>query len=387
MKIIRAISLLVLLMALAEATRSNAQTNVFPTTGNVGIGTTTPGNKLTIIDDFAAGGYGTVIAGASGAARDIFLVGQNGLSNGFTVQYTGSAMKYSFIDGNVGIGTTGPFAKFDVEGKANVGSGTAQNTFLSTDTQLQILTDEGVAAQLGFWQSGIAAAYLGHKAFDSNFYITNAYSGAALGTADKSFTVAPGGNVGIGTTNPSAKLQVVGGGNGTVDLVVNGRMQTGDSNGNGGVWLNSAQTAFIGTEGNNSIGIFTSNGWAVTVPQSGNVGIGTTNPTQKLSVNGKIQAKEVIVQTGWSDYVFDEGYKLTALSETEAYIKAERHLPGIPSAQEVAEHGVSMGDMQSKLLAKIEELTLHVIAQEKRAVSQQNEIAALRNQLGRISNK
>jgi hypothetical protein len=99
--------------------------------------------------------------------------------------------------------------------------------------------------------------------------------------------------------------------------------------------------------------------------QDGNVGIGTTNPTQKLSVNGTVRAHEVIVDTGWSDYVFDESYKLTALSETEAFVKAEKHLPGIPSAKEVAEHGISVGEMQAKLLAKIEELTLHVIAQQK----------------------
>jgi hypothetical protein len=72
------------------------------------------------------------------------------------------------------------------------------------------------------------------------------------------------------------------------------------------------------------------------------------------------------VDSGWSDFVFDESYKLKALSETEAFIKAEKHLPGIPSAHEIAEHGVSVGEMQAKLLAKIEELTLHQIEEEKR---------------------
>ncbi len=99
---------------------------------------------------------------------------------------------------------------------------------------------------------------------------------------------------------------------------------------------------------------------------NGNVGIGTTSPTHKLAVNGTIRAKEVIVDTGWSDYVFDPAYRLAPLSEVEQHIKTEGHLPGIPSAREVAEHGVSMGEMQSKLLAKIEELTLHQIEQEKR---------------------
>jgi hypothetical protein len=110
------------------------------------------------------------------------------------------------------------------------------------------------------------------------------------------------------------------------------------------------------------------------ITSQGNVGIGTSNPTQKLSVNGTIRAKELIVDTGWSDYVFGKGYRLAPLAEVEQHIKTEGHLPGIPSAADVAERGVSVGEMQSKLLAKIEELTLHQIAQAKElsAVVSQN---------------
>jgi hypothetical protein len=102
----------------------------------------------------------------------------------------------------------------------------------------------------------------------------------------------------------------------------------------------------------------------------GNVGIGTSTPSHKLSVNGTVRAKEVIVDTGWSDYVFAKGYHLAALSEVEQHIQTQGHLPGVPSAQEVAEKGVSLGDMQAVLLAKIEELTLHQIQQEKRLDTQ-----------------
>jgi hypothetical protein len=117
----------------------------------------------------------------------------------------------------------------------------------------------------------------------------------------------------------------------------------------------------------------------------GNVGIGTTNPTQKLSVNGTVRAKEVIVDSGWSDYVFDESYELKALSETEAFIKAEKHLPDMPSARDVAEHGVSVGEMQAKLLAKIEELTLHVIEQQKQLAAQSARIERLEGENARLS--
>ena len=109
----------------------------------------------------------------------------------------------------------------------------------------------------------------------------------------------------------------------------------------------------------------------------GNVGIGTTNPSHTLSVNGTIQAKEIIVQSDWSDYVFAKNYKLASLSEVEEQIQLQGHLPGVPSAQEVAEKGVSVGNMESVLLAKIEELTLHQIAQEK-------ELSALRTQVSMI---
>jgi hypothetical protein len=98
----------------------------------------------------------------------------------------------------------------------------------------------------------------------------------------------------------------------------------------------------------------------------GNVGMGTLNPTEKLTVNGRIRAKEVLVEsTGWSDHVFAKDYKLVPLSEVEHHIESEGHLPGVPSAQEVAEKGISIGEMQAVLLAKVEELTLCVIELKK----------------------
>jgi hypothetical protein len=107
---------------------------------------------------------------------------------------------------------------------------------------------------------------------------------------------------------------------------------------------------------------------------NGNIGIGTTAPCTTnapvncvLSANGAIQAKEVVVNTGWSDYVFAPGYRLMPLGEVAEYVAGNHHLPGIPSAGEVEKDGIGLGEMQAKLLAKIEELTLHVIEAEKRA--------------------
>jgi hypothetical protein len=102
------------------------------------------------------------------------------------------------------------------------------------------------------------------------------------------------------------------------------------------------------------------------------VGIGTTsfvdNSTGKdyrLAVNGRIRAREVKVYSGWADHVFLPDYKLMALADVEAYIAANGHLPGVPSAAEVAQHGVELGANQALLLEKVEELTLHLIRLEK----------------------
>ena len=100
---------------------------------------------------------------------------------------------------------------------------------------------------------------------------------------------------------------------------------------------------------------------------TGNVSIGTTNATSKLAVNGNIRAKEIKVEnTNWPDFVFAKSYVLPTLQETEQHINEKGHLPGIPSATEVKANGVDLGEMNAKLLQKIEELTLHILEQNKR---------------------
>ena len=103
----------------------------------------------------------------------------------------------------------------------------------------------------------------------------------------------------------------------------------------------------------------------------GNIHIGARSSNNshdgyRFSVNGKIRAHEVKVYTGWADYVFADNYELLTLEETEAYINENKHLPGIPSAEEVeANEGVNVGEMQKLQMAKIEELTLYMIAMKK----------------------
>ena len=97
------------------------------------------------------------------------------------------------------------------------------------------------------------------------------------------------------------------------------------------------------------------------------VGGGTAADGFALSVNGKIATEEVLVDLvgDWPDYVFQSDYKLNTLEEVEAHINEKGHLPGVPSAQEVEEDGIQLGEMNKILMEKIEELTLYIIEQEK----------------------
>lgn len=105
---------------------------------------------------------------------------------------------------------------------------------------------------------------------------------------------------------------------------------------------------------------------AVMIKADGNVGIGTLNPDFKLTVAGGIHARDVKVtlQAG-SDYVFGNDHRLAPLSEVEAFVKANKHLPGVAPESEMLQQGLDLGSFQIKLLEKIEELTLYIIQQQK----------------------
>lgn len=98
-----------------------------------------------------------------------------------------------------------------------------------------------------------------------------------------------------------------------------------------------------------------------------------------LELNGTVKAKEIIASnTDWADFVFAGDYRLPPLSEVEQHIAENKHLPGIPTETEVKENGVNLGEMQAKLLQKIEELTLYVIQQENAIRELKNEIRELK---------
>jgi hypothetical protein len=197
-----------------------------------------------------------------------------------------------------------------------------------------------------------------------------------------------GGNVGIGTTTPAKLLDVNG-----LSIFRGAPVIQADGSSNAPEQLaiqgntNTAQQLLIGYNTQLDFGSIQAVKQGVALEplilnaSGGNVGIGTTSPQHLLHVAGTIGAEQVIVSSTGADYVFDPKYKLAPLSEVASYVEENHHLPGIPSADEMSKQGVSLGDMQTKLLAKIEELTLHMIELKQDNVSLQQQVQELRKQI------
>nr|WP_319570994.1 hypothetical protein [uncultured Draconibacterium sp.] len=124
----------------------------------------------------------------------------------------------------------------------------------------------------------------------------------------------------------------------------------------------------------------------MTIFPNGNVGIGTTKTNgYKLAVDGIIGTREIVVNTDiWSDFVFNNDYKLKSLAEVEKFIEENKHLPDIPSEKEVKENGVQVGEMNAKLLQKIEELTLYMIDMNKEVKALKNENSELMGKVKKL---
>ncbi|MEJ0055107.1 MAG: hypothetical protein WDN75_05300 [Bacteroidota bacterium] len=115
---------------------------------------------------------------------------------------------------------------------------------------------------------------------------------------------------------------------------------------------------------------------------SGFVGIGTTSPDQRLTVNGTIHATEVKVTSAvpGPDYVFEKSYNLLSLDEVKSYIDENKHLPEVPSAKEMEKNGINVSEMNMVLLKKVEELTLYIIEQKNELQILKNEVSKLQSQ-------
>ena len=116
----------------------------------------------------------------------------------------------------------------------------------------------------------------------------------------------------------------------------------------------------------------------------GNVLIGKTSQTNtsyRLDVNGNVRANKVVVNTTGADYVFDSAYQMLSIDSLDAYVGMHHHLPGIPAADSMQKNGMEIGEMQTQLLQKVEELSLYVIQLQKVLREQDKKIHSLTNQL------
>jgi hypothetical protein len=332
--------------------------------GNVGIGTTTPSAILSVAVAGTIADPSFMLARGSGANDKFKFVVRGSSGNSWLSIWddsNGSVDNGLILNGNsVGIGTVAPSATLDVAGSLKISglahfTRNAQNISMApvTNTSNSFINIQNIG---GRGILGIEGNTSGNTLGGSTPYAltlgTIGSTPVQFGTNNAvNMTIASGGNVGIGTNSPSnGKLEVVTGSSQNAVRISNNDANYGTldiTNGNAsgyGLYVTAYKNCF-----------------------TGNVGIGTASPSEKLSVNGNVSAKKIIVtQTGWSDYVFDENYLLNSLESVETYIKQNKHLPDVPSAKEVEEKGISVGDNQALLLRKIEELTLYILAQQKR---------------------
>lgn len=191
-------------------------------------------------------------------------------------------------------------------------------------------------------------------------------------------TIDTHGNVGVGISQPNAKLDI----NGSLKISGSNHLIFAHPNGNGVINFGNNGVGNLYFRSLSTGGDISSFNHLMILTYDGRLGIGTWDPgNYKLAVNGSIRAKSIVVETNWSDFVFESGYKLRTLNEVSSFIIKNGHLPEIPSAEEVGSNGINVGEMQSKLLQKIEELTLYLIEIEKNNESLKERISFLENQL------
>lgn len=186
-----------------------------------------------------------------------------------------------------------------------------------------------------------------------------------------------GERVGIGTTTPRGTFDVDGPGDivlsddpiggSTQGIYLPGHVYLGPYTGGDVSYLQARRSDNSGTT---ALRLRTYNNGSLTeamhIAGNGNVGIGTTTPSEKLTVSGTVYAKEVKVDLSvpGPDYVFKKDYDLPSLDEVKAHLEKFNRLPEVPSADEMAAKGLQLGEMNMLLLKKIEELTIYVIQLE-----------------------
>lgn len=282
----------------------------------------------------------------------------------FSQAYTIEVSEIEIIDANfIPTWTSNKLNAQEIYHNGNVTIGKGQ-----VDSYLKIKTNSRS------WWTGVGAT-----SGDNKFVIYDSTANS------RRLTIGLDGNVGVGYDVANYKLDVNGVGHfGTSALigtniaagyyqdVSNGAYRSLNVAGNTGYYFqtyNGASTKmYVGLQGS----------------YAGKVGIGTITPGYELDVIGTIRAKEMRVDNKGADFVFDNSYKLLSLADLENFVKQNKHLPEIASASQMQKEGVSVGDMQTKLLQKIEELTLYVIEKDKEFVEQKKKNADLERQIAEL---
>lgn len=364
----------------AQTTWSSADANgrIYYNNGNVGIGVSQPSYRLVVAEQIHINGHypylqfnsahwanssfiqnGVTDAGAGGGD---YLLFYNPAAKAFNFRQGGyNAMTIS-SSGSVGIGKTNPAYRLEILSSSSANLRLESNG--STPTYPAIDLYDNVHGTEFILSPSASKVDL--------FTFTNHALAFGANNTER-MRIQPSGFVGINTTSPLGRLDINSDGS---QLRLSGGPIAG------GVWTGS-QKLFL-AEWSNAKGI------AVDLT-NGNVGIGTHSPDEKLTVKGVVHTNEVRVDLNspieqGPDYVFESSYYLLPLSELESYIKANKHLPEVPSAKQMEQEGLNLKEMNLLLLKKVEELTLHLIEMKKESEEQKNINKKLVDRIQRLEN-
>ena len=339
----------------------------------VGVGIDNPGHKLDVLGgswnlvtptegDFRVGdptyNFRLGVATGGGGAGDIRQFATGG-TNRFIWGTSALDRMALNASGNLGIGTIDPVNKLHIkDGDAEIEGSTPFLYFKPGVNQ-----NMGIKFYDPLSENGLAYIY-----YETSNDLLKLYNGT---TTSAGLNFNSSNMIGLNTTTPGGKFHIkYNSGMGNPHLMLE---EASSTDGGRITFKNAGTTKFWdlwgypdATNANANFNIYYSGlGNILSIQGNGNVGIGTTSPDNKLDVLGVIRANEVVVETGWADYVFDNNYELKDLNEVEKYINENKHLPNVPSAKEVQEKGAHVAELMTKMMAKIEELTLYTIKQQK----------------------
>lgn len=264
--------------------------------------------------------------------------------------------------GRLGIGTEAPSRLLDVRDDIYIGGGS--NDYQSASEVIAI------RGRSDTWYAGV----LNESTQGASDFIIGLSSGAT-----GMFHIENGGDVGIGTDNPIARLHLQDEGHQFVlrnDLEPANTWYVGAT---ASTWNAGASKLIFDDDSNSAGPLLCLDG----AEDGVSIGTAYVPPGYMLAVDGSIIAEEVVVElsTSWPDYVFEGDYELKTLDQVEYEIKQNGHLPGIPSAAQIETEGLELGEMQRRMMEKIEELTLYVIEINKENRVLKSELENLKNRM------